>query len=134
MDNVTITGIASPAHLDPSGDWATASDAQIIRSDVGDLLGTICATVEGAGEVPWDGDRGSQLPTLRHRNVHLEYTRALAEQLALGALARYEKRVQPTAVVVDFQADTGQLNVHVGYVPRIAGEHSAQTATVVSGA
>jgi hypothetical protein len=128
--NTTQIGLASPARLGPTGDWATVAGEDLLRADVGDLLGLTCATATEAGDLPWDGARGSQLATLRHRNVHPELTRALAEQIALGALGRDEPRVIPTRVEVEHDVRAQALRVHVSYLPRTAGERNVQTVTV----
>ena len=93
-------GVLCPFRRDGKGDFANGSGLELLKSDVGTLLGLVGSSATEPGELPWDPDRGSRLPMLKHRHLHSEMTRALADQLTSGVLRTYEPRVRPGRVRV----------------------------------
>jgi len=110
------TGLVCPFRRDAKGDFAHASGLEVLKSDVGELLGLRGPTATEPGELAWDTERGTSLHMMQHRQLHSEMTRALADQLASGVLRKYEPRVRPGRVTVESQED-GTLWVRVSYRP-----------------
>lgn len=108
-------GITCPFQRDGKGDFANASGLDVLRSDVGELVGIMGPAADQPGELPWRCDLGTRLITLKHRGIHKELTRATAEHMSAGAIRAWEPRVRvaPTTVsTVD-----NMLQVNVRYVP-----------------
>ena len=102
-------GVLCPLRLTSTQDFATASGADLVKSDVMQLLGTV------QGELPWRPDFGTRLTRLRHR----QNTGALADLARIDvarALAKYEPRVRLRSVVSPAPsgptANRRELHVH----------------------
>lgn len=112
-------GIICPFQRDGKGDFANAAGITVLRSDIEELLGIEGPSAKEPGELPWDPDRGSRLDSLRHRHLHSEMVRALAEQYTSTPLRVYERRVRPGPVRVS-QKDERTLRIEVTFAPRSA--------------
>jgi phage baseplate assembly protein W len=89
-------GLTRPFRRDQR-DFAAAGGEQLIRSAVGQILGTIGASEFIQGEVPWRTDFGSSLHVLQlQRNGPV--LRELARVYVIDALKRWEPRVVATSV------------------------------------
>jgi hypothetical protein len=108
-------GILCPFMRDGKGDFANTEGLPVLKSDIGELLGIVGPTVTQPGELPWDGGRGSRLLVLKHRGIHSEMVRAMAEHMSSGVIRSYETRVRvgQTRIVIDGTA----LRVTVSYIP-----------------
>lgn len=86
-------GLLAPFRRDLKGDFAAAGEEALVRSCVGQVLGTRCASPDGRlqGELPWRPAFGSLLYLLRHRNLD-ETTSQLARVYAAEAIERWEPR------------------------------------------
>jgi phage baseplate assembly protein W len=92
-------GLTRPFQRDGRADFAAAGGEQLIRSAVGQILGTIGASDVTPGELPWRTEFGSLLHRLRHQkndNVLQE----LARVYVVEALKRWEPRVVVAAVQI----------------------------------
>jgi len=109
-------GLIRPFQRDLRSDFAAAGGEQLIRSAVGQILGTVGASDYTEGEVPWRTDFGSLLHVLRHqRNDHV--LQELARVYVVEALTRWEPRVTVTAVQVTREQREGEnvLAIRVRY-------------------
>lgn len=64
------------------GDFAHGSGSALLRSDLGQVLGTMAASGAFRGELPWRPDAGSKVYLMRHRKG----TETEAERARLHAL------------------------------------------------
>ena len=121
------TGIVCPFRRDGKGDFANASGVEVLKSDIGELLGFLGPTATEPGELAWDTERGVNFQALKHRRLHSEMIRALADQLASGALRVFEPRVRPGITTVTSENDD-TLRVMVSF--RVLGFVRDQEQTV----
>lgn len=108
-------GIICPFRRDGKGDFANADGLDVLRSDVGELLGIQCATATEPGELSWDMDRGANFTPLKHRHLHSDMVDALADQSASGSLMKWEPRARLLRVGVT--RDENTLSCHITYQP-----------------
>jgi len=109
-------GLIRPFQRDLRSDWIAAGGEALIRSSVGQILGTMCSSEFTQGELPWRTELGSLLSLLRHqRNDHL--LRELARVYVVDALKRWEPRVVVTSVQVarEHQDEENVLAIRVRY-------------------
>lgn len=94
-------GLLWPFQRDAKSDFANGAGAELVQSALISILGTRAATPDGRsqGELPWRGDFGSLLYTLRHRNADAT-AKELARVYVAQALQRWEPRVRVRAVDV----------------------------------
>lgn len=119
-------GIICPFQRDGKGDFANDAGMRLLRSDIGELVGIIGASPTEPGELPWDPDRGSRIRSLRHRRLHLEMTRALAEQYTGTPITMYERRVRLGPVTVDRDTDR-TLRINLSFAPKSAQHGELET-------
>jgi phage baseplate assembly protein W len=116
MENDQIgRGILCPFRRDGKGDFANSGGLDVLRSDVGELLGVQAATQTEPGELAWDMDRGSNFLPLKHRGLHSTMLEALADQSASSAIIKYEPRARVIRVQTTTEEET--LRCHVTYQP-----------------
>jgi phage baseplate assembly protein W len=90
-------GLLRPFRRDQKADFAAAGGEQLIRSAVGQILGTVGSSDFTQGEVPWRTDVGSLLHALRHqKNEHI--LQELARVYVIDALKRWEPRIAVISV------------------------------------
>lgn len=123
------SGIICPFQRDGKGDFANGTGMRLLKSDIGELLGIICSSPQDPGELPWDPDRGSRIRSLRHRHLHSEMTRALAEQYSATPIRVYERRVRMGPVRVTTENDT-TLRVDVSFGPNSSQVGELETVPV----
>jgi len=112
-------GIVCPFQRDGKGDFANTAGMRLLKSDIGELVGVIGSSPTEPGELPWDPDRGSRIRALRHRRLHLEMTRALAEQYTATPIRVYERRVRVGPVTVDRETEN-TLRIDLSFAPKTA--------------
>jgi len=110
-------GILRPFQRDGKGDFSNESGMRLLKSDIAQLLAIRGPTLTSPGELPWDTDRGSRMDSLRHRHMHSEMVRAMAEQYAAGPIRKDEKRVDMGRVAVEIEDDQ-TLRVDVSFAPK----------------
>jgi len=99
-------GLLHPFQRDLRSDFAAAGGEQLIRSAVGQILGTVGSSDYTQGEVPWRTNFGSLLHVLRHqRNDHV--LQELAQVYVVDALKQWEPRVVVTSVQVTREQHEG---------------------------
>lgn len=99
-------GLLRPLRRDQKADFAAAGGEQLIRSAVGQILGTIGSSEATPGELPWRTEFGSLLYRLRHqKNDHV--LQELARVYIVDALKRWEPRIAVTAVTVGREQHDG---------------------------
>jgi uncharacterized protein len=109
-------GLLRPFQRDRRTDFVTAGGVALIRSAVGQILGTIGASEVTPGEVPWRTDFGSLLFRLRHqKNDHVR--EELARVYVVDALKRWEPRIIVTAVTIRRLSQEGEnvLAIRIRY-------------------
>lgn len=109
-------GLLCPFRRDEKGDFANGTGLEVLKSDIGELLGLRGPTATEPGELAWDTERGTGIHGLQHRHIHSEMTRALADQHASGAIMRFEPRVRAGVVTVDTEGGNTLL-IRVSYRP-----------------
>lgn len=112
-------GIVCPFQRDGKGDFANDTGMRLLKSDIGELLGIEGPSPTQPGELPWDPDRGSRLGSLRHRHLHTEMMRALAEQYTATPVRVYERRVRVGPVRLTTEGDD-TLRIDFSFAPKTA--------------
>jgi phage baseplate assembly protein W len=92
-------GLLRPFQRDGRADFVAAGGEALIRSAVGQILGTVGASEITPGEVPWRTDFGSLLFRLRHQKNDA-VVQELARVYVVEALKRWEPRIIVTDVTV----------------------------------
>lgn len=90
-------GLLRPFKRDQKADFAAEGGEQLIRSAVGQVLGTSAASDFTLGELPWRTEFGSLLHLLRHQKNDV-VLQELARVYVVDALKRWEPRVVVTSV------------------------------------
>lgn len=100
-------GLLRPFRRDQKADFAAAGGEQLVRSAVGQILGTVGSSDFTQGELPWRTDFGSLLHVLRHqRNDNV--LQELARVYVVDAIKRWEPRVVVTSVQVSREPQDGE--------------------------
>jgi hypothetical protein len=109
-------GILRPFRRDQKSDFAAAGGEALIRSAVGQVLGTMCSSDFTQGELPFRSEFGSLLHLLRHQKNN-NVLQELARVYVVDALKRWEPRVVVTGVQVtrDHQEGENVLAVRLTY-------------------
>lgn len=92
-------GIVRPFRRDEKNDFATAGGVELIKSCVGQILGTYGASPKVQGELEWNPDFGSILYMMRHQN-NTTVLAELGKVYVVGALRRFEPRIKIKGVGV----------------------------------
>jgi hypothetical protein len=123
-------GLLRPFRRDQKADFAAGGAEQLIRSAVGQILGTIGASDTTPGELPWRTEFGSLLHRLRHQKNDT-VLQELARVYIVGALKRWEPRVVVTSVQVTRERRDGE-NVLAIRLRYLCGENTYVDRIVVS--
>lgn len=109
-------GLIRPFRRDGRADLLAAGGEQVIRSAVGQILGTVGASEMTQGEIPWRTEFGSLLHRLRHQKND-SVLQELARVYVVDALKRWEPRLIVTAVTVRREQHDGEnvLAIRVRY-------------------
>lgn len=102
-----IKGLLRPLRRDRKADFAAGSGEALIRSAVGQILGTMAASEFTPGELPWRTEFGSGLHLLRHRKNDV-LLQELARIHVVDALKRWEPRIRITSVQITRERDRGE--------------------------
>ena len=111
-----LFGLLRPFRRDQKADFAAAGGEQLIRSAVGQILGTVGSSDFTQGEMPWRTSFGSLLHLLRHQKND-GILQELARVYIVDALKRWEPRVVVTAVQIAREQNDGEnvLAIRVTY-------------------
>lgn len=108
MENAFLGfGPIRPFRRDRKSDFAAAGGEALVRSAVGQILGTMAASDFTQGELPWRTEFGSLVHLLRHQKNDA-VLQELARVHVVDALKRWEPRVQVTSVQVTRERDRGE--------------------------
>jgi len=109
-------GLLRPFRRDRKADFAAAGGEALVRSAVGQILGTMASSDFTQGELPWRTEFGSLLHLLRHQKNDA-VLQELARVHVADALKRWEPRVQLTSVQVTRERDRGEnvLSIRLRY-------------------
>jgi phage baseplate assembly protein W len=97
-------GLLRPFRRDEKNDFANAGGLALVKSAVGQILGTFAASDVVQGELRWNTEFGSLLYLLRHTNND-EIIADLARFYILEALQRWEPRVLIKAIEFERKSD-----------------------------
>ncbi len=100
-------GLLRPFRRDLRSDFAAAGGDAVIRSAVGQILGTVGSSDFTQGELPWRTEFGSLLHLLRHQKND-RVLQELARVYVVDALKRWEPRVVVTSVQVAREQQDGE--------------------------
>lgn len=92
-------GLLRPFRRDLKADFAADGGEKVIRSAVGQILGTMAGSDFTQGEVPWRTEFGSLLHLLRHQKND-----AVLQELARVYVVDALKRCEPRVIVTSVQA------------------------------
>lgn len=106
-------GITCPFQRDGKGDFANQSGVRLVNSNLSEAIGIIGPIGSAPGEVPWRGDLGSQLHTLRHRHLHSDLLQATAAHMVAGAARSAMSNVVVGPVSVETEG--GRLHLRMKY-------------------
>jgi phage baseplate assembly protein W len=98
-------GILRPFSRDEVGDFLNGGAERLIRSAVGQVLGTRAAAGQRMGELRWRPEFGSQLYRLRHSNAN-GILIDIARYYVVEALSRWEPRIKVTGFNITVNNDT----------------------------
>lgn len=100
-------GLLRPFRRDLKADFAADGGERLIRSAVGQILGTMAGSDFTQGELPWRTEFGSLLHLLRHQKNDA-VLQELARVYVVDALKRWEPRVVVTSVKVTRERQDGE--------------------------
>ena len=100
-------GLLRPFRRDQKADFAAAGGDALIRSAVGQILGTVGSSDFTQGELPWRTEFGSLLHLLRHQKND-RVLQELARVYVVDALKRWEPRVVVTSIQVAREQQDGE--------------------------
>jgi phage baseplate assembly protein W len=84
-------GLLRPFRRDKKNDFANDGGVALVKSAVGQVLGTMASSDYTTGEMPWRTEFGSLMHLLRHANI--DESQELARYYILQALQTWEPRV-----------------------------------------
>ncbi len=90
-------GIVRPFRRDQKNDFVNATEEALVKSAVGQVLGTRGSNERIVGELPWNTEFGSLIEILRHMNND-DALQELGRLFVVEALQRWEPRVLITRV------------------------------------
>jgi len=106
-DDVLGFGLLRPFRRDGKSDFAAAGGEQLVRSSVGQILGTRAESEVSEGELPWRPEFGSKLYLLRHQKNDA-VLQELARVYVVDALQRWEPRVRVKTVQASRERQEGE--------------------------
>lgn len=86
-------GLLRPLRRDQKQDFASGGDVRLIKSAVGQILGTMSSAPGMQGEIPWRPEFGSQLYRMRMSLNDVEL-QAIGRRFVAEALTRWEPRIR----------------------------------------
>lgn len=110
-------GILTPFQRDQKNDFAVGSGVALVKASMRQILMTRCRSVSGGGEVPWRTGFGSRLYLLRHRKNNF-VTQEMARVYVVGALRRWEPRVQITKVTLRSSGRELHIDIRFNLIDR----------------
>lgn len=100
-------GLVRPFQRDRKADFAAAGGEALVRSAVGQILGTTGSSEFTQGEIPWRTELGSLLRLLVHQRNDATL-RELARLYVVDALKQFEPRVRVRSFRISRECDRGE--------------------------
>jgi len=125
-------GLLRPLRRDQKADFAAAGGEQLIRSAVGQILGTIGASDATPGELPWRTDFGSLLHRLRHQKND-SVLQELGRVYVVDALKRWEPRIAVTAVHLSREQHDGKNVLAIRVCYDVISTNTPENNVILSG-
>ena len=125
-------GLIRPFQRDGRSDIAAATGEQLIRSAIGQILGTIGASDTTPGELPWRTEFGSLLYRLRHQRNDA-VLQELARVYVVDALKRWEPRIVVTAVEIRRERQGGENVLAIRLRYDVVSTTTPATSVALSG-
>jgi uncharacterized protein len=120
-------GLLRPLRRDQKADFAAAGGEQLIRSAVGQILGTIGSSEATPGELPWRTEFGSLLHRLRHQKND-SVLQELGRVYVVDALKRWDPRIVVTTVELSHETHDGKnvlaIQLHYNVMSTNTRSHS----------
>ena len=106
-------GLIRPFQRDMKSDFASAGGERLVRSSVGQILGTKAQGERAFGELPWRPDFGSKFYLLKFKKdpVLSELARVYAQE----SLRRWEPRIRISSVRPVFSRDRREMRVRIKF-------------------
>jgi phage baseplate assembly protein W len=123
-------GLVRPFQRD-ARDFAAAGGEQLVRAAVGQVLGTVGASENTPGELPWT-EFGSLLHRLRHQKND-SVLQELARVYVVDALKRWEPRVVVTDVRVHREQHDGENVLFIRLRYDVISSNTAGNNVILSG-
>jgi phage baseplate assembly protein W len=125
-------GLLRPLRRDQKADFAAAGGEQLIRSAVGQILGTIGSSDATPGELPWRTEFGSLLHRLRHQKND-SVLQELARVHVVDALKRWEPRIVVTAMEVGREQHDGENVLAIRLCYNVISANTLGNSVIFSG-
>ncbi len=125
-------GLLRPFRRDQKADFAAEGGEHLIRSAVGQILGTSAASDFTPGELPWRTELGSLLHLLRHQKNDAAL-QELARVYVVEALKRWEPRVVVSFVRLTRERHEGEDVLAIRLRYNIVSTNTPGNNVVVSG-
>lgn len=122
-------GLTRPFQRD-ARDFAAAGGEQLVRSAVGQVLGTVGASEITVGELPWS-EFGSLLHRLRHQKNDV-VLQELGRVYVVDALKRWEPRIKVRDVRVRREHHDGENVLLIALRYDLVSSDTAANDTVIS--
>jgi phage baseplate assembly protein W len=107
-------GVVRPFQRDRKADFAADGGEALVRSAVGQILGTVGASEFTQGEIPWRTELGSRLQLLIHQRNDAAL-QELARVYVVDALRRFEPRVHVKSVRASRERGENVLSIRLRY-------------------
>jgi phage baseplate assembly protein W len=107
-------GIRRPFMRDQKNDLATAEGIDLIKANIGQVLGTKGPTTRAVGELPWRTEFGSRLHLLRHSN-NTDASNAFASVAVQDAVQTWEPRARITSTKIEKSPSPRQVLVRATF-------------------
>ena len=125
-------GLLRPFRRDQKADFAAAGGEEVIKSAVGQVLGTMGSSDFTQGEIAWRTEFGSLLHLLRHQKND-SVLQELARVYVVDALKRWEPRVQVTSVQVTRERLDGENVLAIRLKYNVISTNTPGNNVIVSG-
>lgn len=132
MNDFLGFGLLRPFRRDLRSDFAAAGGEEVIRSAVGQILGTVGASEVTDGDLPWRTEFGSVLTRLRHQKNN-DILQELARVYVVDALQRWEPRIRVTEVRVTREARDGEHVLQIWLRYDVIASNVAGNQVLVAG-
>lgn len=106
-------GIIRPFQRDEKNDFANDGGVALVKSCIGQILGTRSSSQIMQGEIPWRPEFGSKFALLVHRKG--PNSRQVAKAYAQEAISRWEPRVRIVDAVPEFDQNTRTMKVRISF-------------------